>query len=42
VVGDVEPWEQFFGMFGGETSEIKIMSEVVTQHKVRLDYMMEY
>jgi protease IV len=42
VVGDVEPWEQFFNMFGSETSEIKIMSEVVTQHKVRLDYMMEY
>lgn len=43
VVGDVEPWEQFFGMFGGgETSEIKLASEILAARKVRLEYMMEY
>jgi protease-4 len=41
VLGDVEPWEQLFGMFG-QTNEVKLMSEVLTRQRVRMDYMMEF
>ncbi|MFH1369161.1 MAG: signal peptide peptidase SppA [Elusimicrobiota bacterium] len=40
IIGDSEPWEDFFGIFG-ERSEIMMMSDLLAKRKVRLDYMME-
>lgn len=43
IVGDTDRWEEFLGMFGGgESAEIKMMTEMLSKRKIRMDYMLEY
>lgn len=41
IVGDTEPWENFLEIFGSESTEIKMMTEILAKRKVRLDYILE-